>query len=172
MPALLTSQRVEPTRVLRLTGELVRLVLWLTLGAVFAPAPLASQDGGTPTGAVEVTITGVRAQQGGVLVVALYDRQATWLMLDSARIVRRLAATADSLTTVFEDLPYDSNYAIAVFHDRNANDKLDMRWFPFPKPKEGAGVSRDHERMGKPKYEQARFALLSSLEYQRISMRY
>jgi len=165
-----TDQPVFTKR--RAIPPLVRLAFWLTLGAVFVPARLASQGAGTPTGELEVAITGVRAQQGGVLVVALYDRQATWLMLDSARIVRRLAATADSLTTVFEDLPYDSNYAIAVFHDRNANDKLDMRWFPFPKPKEGAGVSHDHERMGKPKYEQARFALLSSLEYQRISMRY
>jgi uncharacterized protein (DUF2141 family) len=119
-----------------------------------------------------VTVTGVRAQQGGVLVIALYDAQARWLTLDSARTVRRLAPTADSLVTVFEDLPLDSSYAIAVIHDKNGNAKLDMRWFPFPKPKEGAGVSQNHLRMGKPRYDQARFALLSTLEYQRIKMRY
>jgi uncharacterized protein (DUF2141 family) len=73
---------------------------------------------------------------------------------------------------VFDSLPHDSGYAIAVTHDRNGNDKLDMRWFPFPKPKEGAGVSRNHVRMGKPRYDQARFALLSALEYQHIDMRY
>jgi len=121
---------------------------------------------------LEVTITGVRAQQNGVLVVALYDAEPRWLTLDSARTVQRLAPTADSLVTVFEDLPLDSSYAIAVIHDKNGNDKLDMRWFPFPKPKEGAGVSQNHLRMGKPRYDQARFTLLSTLEYQRINMRY
>jgi uncharacterized protein (DUF2141 family) len=150
----------------------MRIALWLILGAVFVPASMASQAASTPAATLEVTIAGVRSQQGGVLVVALYDREAGWLTLDSARIVRRLAATADSEVTVFEQLPYDSSYAIAVIHDRNGNDKLDMRWFPFPKPKEGAGVSHNHLRMGKPRYEQARFALLSSVEYQRINMRY
>lgn len=47
-----------------------------------------------------------------------------------------------------------------------------MRWFPFPKPKEGAGVSRNNLRMGKPHYEQARFALLTPAEQLRIKMRY
>jgi uncharacterized protein (DUF2141 family) len=105
-------------------------------------------------------------------VVALYDAETRWLTLDSARTVRRLAPTADSLVAVFEDVPLDSSFAIAVIHDKNGNDKLDMRWFPFPKPKEGAGVSQNHLRMGKPRYDQARFALLNSLEHQRITMRY
>jgi uncharacterized protein (DUF2141 family) len=150
----------------------MRIVSWLVLSAALAPISAASQTPSTLTATLQVTVTGVRAQQGGVLVVALYDAEARWLTLDSARAIRRLAPTADSLVAVFEDLPLDSSYAIAVIHDKNGNDKLDMRWFPFPKPKEGAGVSQNHLRMGKPRYDQARFALLSTFEYQRIKMRY
>jgi uncharacterized protein (DUF2141 family) len=145
---------------------------WLALGALLTPTGLASQSDSSTAGALQVTITGIRPKQAGVLLVALYDRESAWLSLDSARIVRRLPVTSDSLVIVFDSLPHDSGYAIAVTHDRNGNDKLDMRWFPFPKPKEGAGVSRNHVRMGKPRYDQARFALLSGLERQHIDMRY
>ena len=133
---------------------------------------MASQEPDTPTATLEVMITGIRAHQGGVLLVALYDAEARWLTLDSARTVRRIAPTADSLVAVFEGLPLDSSYAIAVIHDRNGNGELDMRWFPFPKPKEGAGVSQNHLRMGKPRFEHARFSLLTTSDYQRITMRY
>jgi uncharacterized protein (DUF2141 family) len=150
----------------------MRIVPSLVLIVALAPAPVGSQTPSTATGTLEVTITGIRAQQGGLIVIALYDAETRWLTLDSARTVRRLAPTADSLVTVFEDVPLDSSFAIAAIHDNNGNDKLDMRWFPFPKPKEGAGVSQNHLRMGKPRYDQARFALLNSLEHQRITMRY
>ncbi len=76
------------------------------------------------------------------------------------------------MTIIFDSLPFDSNYAVAVVHDRNGNDRLDMRWFPFPKPKEGAGVSGNHTRMGKPRYEPARFAVTLPMERQRIELRY
>jgi uncharacterized protein (DUF2141 family) len=149
-----------------------RLVTWCILGALLAPAGLVAQQEGAPTATLQVTVAGVHAEQGGTLVVALYDRQSTWLTLDSAKVVQRLVPSADSLIVLFEDLPYDSMYAVAVIHDRNANEKLDMRWFPWPKPKEGAGVSRNHIRKGKPRYDEARFAVLSNIEYQRIDMRY
>jgi len=150
----------------------MRILPALLLSAALAPIGAAAQTPGAVTATLQVTVTGVRAQQGGVLVVALYGTEAGWLTLDSARMVRRLAPTADSLVMVFEDLPLDSSYAIAVIHDTNGNDRLDMRWFPFPKPKEGAGVSRNNLRMGKPRYDQARFALRNTLEYQRITMSY
>lgn len=150
----------------------IRLAPWLALGSLLGPAGLVAQNEGRPTGTLQVTVTGVRTEQGGLLLVALYDRLSSWLTLDSAKAVQRLAPTTDSVIAVFEDLPYDSAYAIAVIHDRNGNEKLDMRWFPFPRPKEGAGVSRNHQRMGKPHYAQARFAVLSAMAYELIRMRY
>ena len=146
--------------------------LWMVVGVFLALPGLASQGNPAPVGTIAVTITGIRVQQGGTLLVALYDRESTWLTLDVARFVVRLPVAADSQTAMFRGLPDDSNYAIAVIHDRNGNEKLDMRWFPIPKPKEGSGVSQNHERMGKPRYQSARFALLDGQGYQRIEMRY
>ncbi|HEV2290481.1 MAG TPA: DUF2141 domain-containing protein, partial [Gemmatimonadales bacterium] len=123
----------------------------LVLGWCLLAAPLAGQAEGADRGSVTVTITGISAEQAGTLLVALYDHASAWLILDSARAVRRIPVAADSATAVFDSLPTDTGYAIAVIHDRNGNDKLDMRWFPFPKPKEGAGVSNDHVRMGRPR---------------------
>lgn len=125
-----------------------------------------------PTGTITVQVTGLRAEQGGTLLVQLYDRPSAWLLPDSARALQQLPVSADSLTIRFDSLPYDTAYAIAVIHDRNGNGKLDMRWFPFPKPKEGAGVSGNHTRMGKPRYQQATFALEGPETRQEIVLRY
>ncbi len=141
------------------------LALLLALGG-----GLRGQAPGVAT--LTVTITGVRAEQGGELVVALYDREPAWLLLDSARAVQRLVPSGDSAMAVFTGLPFDSSLAVAVIHDKNGNGRMDMRWFPFPKPKEGAGVSRNHQRMGKPRFAEAEFRLYNAEEAQRIVLRY
>jgi uncharacterized protein (DUF2141 family) len=151
---------------------MIRFPGWVILGVALAPAPLAAQSATRDTGTLQVTVTGIRTRDAGSLLIALYDRESAWLTLDSARMVKRIPAASDSVTVTFDSLTPDSGYAIAVIHDRNGNDRLDMRWFPFPKPKEGAGVSNNHLRMGKPKYEDARFAVHGAVEYQRIELRY
>jgi len=47
-----------------------------------------------------------------------------------------------------------------------------MRTFPFPKPKEGAGVANNHTRMGPPRYDKASFALWPEGVALRVVMRY
>jgi uncharacterized protein (DUF2141 family) len=126
-----------------------------------------------PTGAIDVTITGVRVQQGGELIVALYDRAVGWLQPDSARVLRKLPVGPDSVVAIaFEGLPPDSGYALTVIHDRNGNGKMDMRWFPFPRPKEGTGVSQNHVRAGPPEYDRARVPVGDTVERITIGMRY
>lgn len=142
----------------------------LLLGWCLLALPLAGQA--PEPGSVTVTITGIRAEQAGTLLVALYDRASAWLILDSARAVRRIPVAADSAIAAFDSLPADTGYAIVVIHDRNGNGRLDMRWFPFPRPKEGSGVSNDHVRMGKPSYDDARFAVSGAGRSVRIRLRY
>ena len=150
----------------------MRPFCWMAFAALLTPPRLASQTEPPPVGTLEVSITGIRVQQGGALLVALYDQESTWLRLAAAKRVVRLVVSVDSETAVFTGLPFDSSYAVAVIHDRNGNDKLDIRWFPIPKPKEGSGVSQNHVRMGKPDYRQARFALRSETGAIHIEMRY
>ena len=52
------------------------------------------------------------------------------------------------------------------------NGKFDMRWFPWPKPKEGSGVSNNHRRKGKPKYDKAKFTVGQEAEPLSIEMVY
>ncbi len=121
---------------------------------------------------LRAVITGVRAEQGGEVIVALYDRPSRWLVLDSAVAVRRIVPQNDSLVVTFEGLVRDSSYALAVIHDRNGNGKMDMRWLPWPKPKEGAGVSNNHARAGKPRYDEATFPARGTSLVERIVLRY
>jgi len=145
--------------------------LWVFLLSS-AAHPLRAQAPAT-AGAIDVTITGVRTRQDGELIVSLYDRAGGWLQADSARVVRKLPVGADSIVTIaFDGLPPDSGYAITVIHDRNGNGRMDMRWFPFPKPKEGTGVSQNHTRAGPPEYEKARVTVGESAVRITIEMRY
>ena len=139
---------------------------------ILAGAPVAAQAPDSARGTIEVAISGVRPNQGGTLVVALYDRPSGWLTLDSARAVRRVPPAADSVTVTFDGLSYGTGYAVVVIHDRNGNDKLDMRWLPYPKPKEGSGVSNNHMRNGPPEYEPARLTLADTLATTLIILRY
>ena len=142
--------------------------------AVSAAAALLAGSVGSPraegTLPLLVHVVGVRAEQGGNLVVAVYASEDSWLERERARAVRTVPATADSLSLSFDDLAADSACAIAVFHDRNGNDSLDMRWFPWPKPKEGTGVSGNQG--GRPQYAKAAFVPGEADGPLRIEMRY
>jgi uncharacterized protein (DUF2141 family) len=107
-------------------------LLPLLLAAFHPEDGLNAQAPESPRGALVVRLVGVRAKQGGQLVVALYDHEEGWLQLDSARTVQQIAPTQDSMVVTFDSLPFDSSYAITVIHDRNGNQKLDMRWSPSP----------------------------------------
>jgi uncharacterized protein (DUF2141 family) len=135
-------------------------------------ASAASAPGDAGIGAVVVTAVGIRADQGGSLVVALYRDKTSWLDEDKAFSTRVVKVKSDSMTVTFEGVPYDSAYAVEVIHDKNDNGKLDMRRFPYPRPKEGAGVSNNTFRLGPPAWDKARFSLVGSSVSIRVVMRY
>jgi uncharacterized protein (DUF2141 family) len=129
-------------------------------------------DSSSGVGTIEVVVEGVRTKDEGVLIVSLFNGEDGWLELESALALTIFPATDDTLITRFENLPYDSSYAIQVIHDKNENGKFDMRWFPYPKPKEGAGVSNNNLRRGPPKYEKAKFTLAEQTRVMRIRLQY
>ena len=143
------------------------LMAWAGWPAIAASAP-ADESAGT----VVVTAIGIRIDQGGSLVVALYRDKASWLDEDKAFLTKAVKVISDSMTVTFEGVPHDSTYAVEVIHDKNDNGKLDMRKFPYPRPKEGGGVSNNTFRLGPPAYDKARFALAESSVSIRVVMRY
>jgi uncharacterized protein (DUF2141 family) len=150
-------------------GARQTIAIWTALGLCAAALPAQQAP---PAGRVAVVVTGIRPEQAGSLVVALYHGPDGWLKLERAYAVHVVPAADESLTVTFDSVPYDSTWAIEVFHDRNGNRKFDMRWFPFPRPKEGAGVSGNHTRMGPPDYAKARFTVAGSAVTLTITLRY
>ena len=141
----------------------------LLAGLLFLPVPHA--PGAQPQeGKVVVTAAGFKDRRG-TAIFTLYRRGENWLDMDRAYGSKSVQIDADSLTVTFDGIPCDT-YAVNVVHDTNENRKLDMRWFPWPKPKEGAGVSNNHERRGPPQYEKAKFELDRPSLSIRIQMRY
>ena len=135
-------------------GLRCRRVLWLlgVLSVLALPERGAAQQAGTVT----VKIEGLKGTEG-VALVALYDSAESWLKVPKAAQVVRAKITGSALVVELKGVKPGS-YAISVIHDENKNNELDMRWLPYPKPKEGSGASRDPDtKVGPPKWEGAKF---------------
>ncbi len=123
-------------------------------------------------GTIIVTLLHVKSEQNGNMIVALYKGKKGWLDLNKALKKKNPPVSTDSVTITFENIPFDSTYAIQAIHDANKNGKLDFRIFPLPKPKEGAGVSNNNVRNGPPQYKQATIKHFDKNTTVRILMRY
>ena len=121
-------------------------------------------------GQVMIIAEGFRNREGKAVFV-LFRRRENWLDIEKAYKKQVVDIEAGSVTATFVDVPYDT-YAVNVIHDKNENGKMDMRWFPWPKPKEGAGVSNNNIGSGPPSYDKAKFALDKPLVTLFIRMKY
>lgn len=129
---------------------------FLCLMMLLTALPLANVQAQDAAGTVTVKITGFKGSEG-VALVTLYDSEQTWLKIPKAVQVVRAKIVGSALTIDFKNVK-PGTYAVSVIHDENKNNELDMRWLPWPKPKEGVGVSNDPEtKAGPPKWEGAKF---------------
>lgn len=142
-----------------LTSALVGLSLMAASGAEPAPA-----------GAIAITVTGLRSDDGQVAAL-LYD-QAKGFPTDPKRArVTRGASIQDRTARLTFVGVAPGTYAVAVLHDENKNGKLDTNFIGIPK--EGVGASNNPKpRMGPPKYDDAKFRVQDSTVNQRIVVQY
>jgi uncharacterized protein (DUF2141 family) len=147
-------------RALALVGALIApvspasgfLALAVPTLALAVPASVSAQQAGTIT----VKVEGLKGGEGVALVV-LYDSAESWLKVPKAAQVLRAKITGSALVVELKGVKPGS-YAVSVIHDENKNNELDMRWLPYPKPKEGSGASRDPDaKVGPPKWDAAKF---------------
>ena len=117
---------------------------------------------------VEVGITGLRNVKGQILVCLTTNPKAfPDCSKDKGSV--RMAVKASDADDFLIHAPADGTYAIAVVHDENANDKMDMALFL---PKEGFGFSRNPAvRMGPPSFKSASFVVTGDMR-QSIRMKY
>jgi len=156
-----------PTSIRRLAAALA-----LTLTA-FAPAALAQPQEceGAPSGArLIISVDGVRAAQG-YIVASLYGPDRRRFLADHQEMVSwKIPAQAGS-TTLCIYLPQPGPYEVAVFHDANANGRVDRDL--IGRPREAYGFSNNvRPVLHKPSMESARFEAASGDTHLHIRLLY
>lgn len=150
-----------------------RSVLGLAAGAMVfaAAAPSGAQEpcAGRP-GAVKLTVaaTDLRNTRGEV-AVTVYPDDARRFLAKKGKLAR-LRVPASQAKACFW-LPAAGVYAVAIYHDANANADFDRNGIGMPV--EGFGFSNDPPtRFSLPAYEAVRFRVKAGDNNIRIRMRY
>ena len=142
----------------------------LILASAIGAAALTSAAEATASPAtLEVNIYGLRSMKGNVLVcVTAIPR----FFPDCGKDPKSFRATVparDSAQVSFRGIA-QGTYAVALVHDENGNNKMDMAIFV---PKEGFGFSRNPAIVtGPPKFKAAAFAIDAAEVSQRVKMKY
>ena len=106
---------------------------------------------------ITVFIHGLDSNEGQVLI-ALHNKKAQFLKTDFKNAITKI--TNKKVTYTFKEIP-KGEYAVAVFYDKNSNEKMDVNFLGIPK--EAYGCSNNAKGfMGPPKYEDAKFLLTAN----------
>ena len=143
-----------------------RLTLGLTL--ILGASGLGSQP--APGNAIRVDVDGFHSGKGQA-VCALYASADGFAKDGSkARAQIRSAISNGHGICEFAGIPA-GDYAVSVFHDENANGKLDTNLLGIPR--EGVGASNNAAgHFGPPKFEDAAFAFKGGRLDVKITLRY
>jgi uncharacterized protein (DUF2141 family) len=148
--------------------SLKTIVVTAVLARVLSPNIAYGPDAKTT---LSVSAEGFKNTKGQA-IIAVYPSKETWLQPEKAIRLQKVKPVRAEINVKFEDLA-PGTYAVSVIHDENENGKLDMRYFPIPRPREGAGVSNDaRKNMGPPSWEDSRFTLSSAGAAIHIKIRY
>jgi uncharacterized protein (DUF2141 family) len=103
----------------------------------------------------------------GTIKISVFTSEGTFLKSPAKGGVA--AASLDSTKVVIRDLP-EGDYAFAVYHDANANGKMDKNMFGIPT--EASAFSNNAVgKMGPPSYANAKFALPAEGASVRVSLK-
>jgi uncharacterized protein (DUF2141 family) len=139
--------------------------LTLGLAALTGIAANASDTAST----LDVNVSGLRSMKGNVLVCVTANPKYFPDCSKDPKSHRARVAARNAGSVKFGDLP-EGTYALALLHDENANDKMDMAVFL---PKEGFGFSRNPAVVtGPPKFKKAAFVMPDADTKQMVKMKY
>lgn len=131
--------------------------LIICLGAAIPPGPLA--------GTLVVKLEGVRNPKGYIRACLMKDARAFPSCERDSRSTK-LSVPASATSITFEHVA-PGDYALALFHDENANNRLDTL---FGIPREGFGFSRNPKvRFGAPRFNDASITIGAAIT--RVSVR-
>lgn len=82
---------------------------------------------------IEVKVAQVPSSNGNINI-ALYSTDSSFLNTESAFYSMSVNASEGTTTLVLNDIP-EGTYAIALYHDEDANNILKTNWLGIPKEK-------------------------------------
>ena len=147
-------------------------------GAAFAviasaatPVLAAEECAGKPSEhRLTVSVSNVRAAKGEVAITIYPDDPKRFLAPKGKLLRQRVPARAPTTSTCFY-LPAPGFYAIAVYHDANADE--DFNRSVVGMPTEGYGFSNDAPtRVGLPSFSTVRFRVPAGASRTALRMRY
>lgn len=138
---------------LRRRGAVCALAGALLASGAAAAAPACKGDAGEVR--LEIRVAGVRAAKGNVTITVYPDDPARFLAPHGKAARLRVPARAPE-TRACLPVPAAGGYAIAVYHDEDADRKFGRSMIGMPT--EGYGFSNDAETaLGPPSFASARF---------------
>ena len=121
--------------------------------------PIALTEGERPQETtLTVAVTGLRSTKGSVVYSLFAGPEGFPDKGEKATASGQCAITDDKTAHFTIPKLAPGSYAVTLFHDENANGKLDSKAFGIPK--EGFGFSRDPKiRVGPPRFKDTVFAI-------------
>lgn len=118
---------------------------------------------------LEVEVSGLRGTNGS-LRVGLF-RNEGFPVDESRAVTGTVVAVTGEVTVVSVGPVMPGEYAVLVYHDRNANGRMDYDW--LGRPREGYGVSGGARRVWRsPRYEEAKVGIGPGLARIRVPVAY
>lgn len=123
-----------------------------------------------PTGNLRIVVNGIRQAQGQVCVSLFAGSQGFPDRGDRAVRAQCVPTGKGRTAVTFQNIAF-GNYAIAVYHDRNGNGKLDRNFLGIPT--EGFGFSRNPViRTGAPRFGEAAVFVAGTETTAQIQLQY
>lgn len=107
------------------------------------------------TSSMEITVRNVRDARG-TITVDVHDDDPSKFLKSGGKLARIRVPAVEGETVFCVSVPKAGIYALAVYHDRNANTKLDKTWIGLPS--EPFGLSNNPPmRLSMPKLKNSAF---------------
>jgi uncharacterized protein (DUF2141 family) len=137
--------------------------------AAVAGGFIALSGASLPSAVLDVAIVGLRSPKGNVLACLTANPRYFPNCSRDPRALKLAVPAMHASKIEFQNV-VPGTYALALMHDENANQKLDVRLFV---PKEGFAFSRNPiVRFSPPKFDAAAFTVGTGESVQRVTMRY
>ena len=88
---------------------------------------------------LKVVVDGILEKQG-LVAIGVFNKKETFPSGEQIFGIKVNTGSSEQVVHIFKDIPA-GNYALAVYHDLNSNDKLDTNF--FGKPNEPYGFSNN-----------------------------